>query len=54
MNVMIGHHTNSPAAPVSTGFRITEHDRLTIGNVPYRFMGRSGDLISLQREDGQG
>ena len=52
MNVMIGHHTNSPAAPVSTGFRITEHDRLTIDNVPYRFMGRSGDLISLQREDG--
>lgn len=54
MNVMIGHHISSSTAAVSTGFRISPHDRLTIDGIPYRFMGRSGDLISLQREDGQG
>ena len=53
MNALIGPDM-AGHAPVGTGFRITPHDRLTIEGMPYRLASRSGDVVFLEREDGQG
>lgn len=54
MNAIIGKFGIEPSTKANTGFRIEPHDRVTIEGAAYRYIGRSDDLISLQRADGHG
>ena len=54
MNAINGKFGLEASTKINTAFRIEPHDRVTIEGTAYRYIGHSGDLISLQRADGQG